>query len=553
MDLHSIPWNTLETAYGTAEDVPDNLERLADASTREAIEILFYLEGVVFHQYTFYTASPYVIEFLIELTDHPQLTFRARILSLLADLAETITIQLASKSLDENQAYRNILRQCEQILLKHREHFTGLLNDPNPYFQITAIALITFLTPSTDDVLYTRFLTQLATEDNPHVQAALLFGISSIAPTSADLLADFAPYLESDNDLVKYAAIHTVYQVTDSVPERYTSFLIRIIMDHKQFRQLRDTPADSEDSAHHPIVSQLTRDTASPPDELLDTASFPWDEQTSRFTAIHLLTQVDNQNNPDIKATYLDLLSTDNNNTLPKISIPILKLCLMQSDQQRFDATTLTSDQYDYLRAIYDNVVIWGDFNNNPPSQQFEMLGLPRSRDGWAKYLKIEHILPPSTEQAEEVLDRLARRNLNIQDSSHVLTADDYAKVTALGLIHIGHNVMIQYLDRFTGLNYLDISDSQFTAAGIARFPYFQELIDIRISGIALNEQAVRYITSHEKLQSIVFSRTDFKREWIVYLTALEHLERIYISHNGLTEDDIMYLRDCLPDCRVWV
>lgn len=553
MDLRSIPWDTLETAYGTAEDVPGSLERLADASTREAIEILFYLEGVVFHQYTFYTSSPYVIEFLIELTDNPQLTFRARILSLLADLAETITIQLASKSLDENQAYRDILGQCKQSLLKHREHFIALLGDPNPYFQITAIALLTFLSSSTDDDLYKRFLTQLVTVDNPHVQAALLFGISNIAPTSADLLSDFAPYLESNNDLVKYAAIHTVYEVSDSVPERFVPFLIRIITDHKQFRQLRDTPADSEDSAYHPIVSQLARDTASPPDELLDTASFPWDDQTSRFRAIHLLTQVDYQNHPDIKATYLDLRSTDNNSTLPMVSIPILKLCLKQSNQQRFDAKALTSDQYDYLRAIYDNVIIWGDFTTDSPSHQFKMLGLPRNRDGWAKLLKIEHTFPPSTEQAEEVLDRLARRNLDIFDSSHMLTADDYTKVTRLSLTHIGHDVMIRYLNRFTGLKYLEISNSQFTADGIAQFPFFEHLTEIKVTGIVLNESAIRYIASHNTLTSIVVSHTAFKPEWLKYLIQLTNLERILISHNGLTEDDITYLRDHLPDCRVWV
>jgi tetratricopeptide (TPR) repeat protein len=65
--LEEVPWDTLEHAYGTADDVPDLLRRLLLPDPKARAEAQHELYGNIFHQGTRYPATPYVIPFLIEM------------------------------------------------------------------------------------------------------------------------------------------------------------------------------------------------------------------------------------------------------------------------------------------------------------------------------------------------------------------------------------------------------------------------------------------------------------------------------------------------------
>jgi hypothetical protein len=79
--LDDVPWDSIEHAYGTAEDVPDLLRRLLSPEPKVRAKAQYDLYGNIFHQGTRYPATPYVIPFLIKMCAEPSVPERFWILS----------------------------------------------------------------------------------------------------------------------------------------------------------------------------------------------------------------------------------------------------------------------------------------------------------------------------------------------------------------------------------------------------------------------------------------------------------------------------------------
>lgn len=85
-DLDQVPWETLEHAYGTAEDVPGILKQLLSLDKKTRAGAYYQLYGNIFHQGTRYPATPYVVPFLIELCADPTVPDRFQALTLWGSL-----------------------------------------------------------------------------------------------------------------------------------------------------------------------------------------------------------------------------------------------------------------------------------------------------------------------------------------------------------------------------------------------------------------------------------------------------------------------------------
>ncbi|MGX7671649.1 hypothetical protein [Plantactinospora sp. DSM 117369] len=85
--LDDIDWERLGHAYGTAEDVPEQLRALRspDAAIREKARWQLY--GNIFHQGTRYEATAYAVPFLLELLADPATAEREELVGLLAAIA----------------------------------------------------------------------------------------------------------------------------------------------------------------------------------------------------------------------------------------------------------------------------------------------------------------------------------------------------------------------------------------------------------------------------------------------------------------------------------
>ncbi|WP_050029644.1 hypothetical protein [Verrucomicrobium sp. BvORR034] len=77
-DLDQIPWASLHHAYGVATDAPTWIRALDSESEDDRTEAIgHFLWSSVFHQSTLYSATPYVIPFVIEALGCPNLASRA--------------------------------------------------------------------------------------------------------------------------------------------------------------------------------------------------------------------------------------------------------------------------------------------------------------------------------------------------------------------------------------------------------------------------------------------------------------------------------------------
>lgn len=95
-ELHHVPWHELTHAYGSAEDVPDQIRALYAADEEAADEALYELFGNIHHQGTVYEASAPAVPFLAHAATHVPPARRAESLMLLAVLADHAGADLTS-------------------------------------------------------------------------------------------------------------------------------------------------------------------------------------------------------------------------------------------------------------------------------------------------------------------------------------------------------------------------------------------------------------------------------------------------------------------------
>ncbi|MBM2615988.1 HEAT repeat domain-containing protein [Actinoplanes sp. LDG1-06] len=85
--MNDVPWSSLHHAYGTAEDVPDQLRSLSSDDPEVRRKARHDSYGNIFHQGTRYEASVAAVPFLLELLGDPSTPERAELLELLVALA----------------------------------------------------------------------------------------------------------------------------------------------------------------------------------------------------------------------------------------------------------------------------------------------------------------------------------------------------------------------------------------------------------------------------------------------------------------------------------
>jgi hypothetical protein len=76
--LDSIPWHTLDHAYGSAEDAPKHIRALiSDNEDEREQAVSGFLWSSAFHQWTLYSCTKYVIPFVLEILTHRDVTQRS--------------------------------------------------------------------------------------------------------------------------------------------------------------------------------------------------------------------------------------------------------------------------------------------------------------------------------------------------------------------------------------------------------------------------------------------------------------------------------------------
>lgn len=121
--LDTVPWATLEHAYGSADDVPDTLRGLISPEEKTRQEAYYTIYGNIFHQGTRYEATPYAVPFLFEMLRDPNTPDRPSLLGLLTSLALGYEEEHLPFGIDPDAYYSSLeTEESKQLLERVRAY-----------------------------------------------------------------------------------------------------------------------------------------------------------------------------------------------------------------------------------------------------------------------------------------------------------------------------------------------------------------------------------------------------------------------------------------------
>jgi len=213
--LDSIQWSSLNHAYGSADDVPEQIRSLAHPDDDIRDKTLYALYSNIWHQGTVYQATPYAVPFLIELLSAPQVTRKYDILIYLAHLAQGdsyLDVHQDNFLFDESREIDSFQRQLEQELNYVRRTYLAVRDGMEVYFQLllskredlqTRMA-VPYLLSNFDEfetMIVPRLMRLLPTEHHRLMRASMILSLRHLQHTQ-NTTDHLEPYLAPDEDLI---------------------------------------------------------------------------------------------------------------------------------------------------------------------------------------------------------------------------------------------------------------------------------------------------------------------------------------------------------------
>jgi hypothetical protein len=237
--VDKIPWDKLTHAYGTAEDVPQNLHALTSPDETVRAEAWMFFWGSVIHQGTVYDVTAYVVPFLLELLQAPDFVDKPSLLRLLAAYAQGSSYHAAHADLDLSVGYGDVgspewiakvQKELGDVQAAHIAVGAGLpiyenllRNNSDPIVRATTTLPLAASCEPSDRVI--SLLTERMRLDNqPLVQTSCLLALEQFALLQAnrgkEVVLDEPPFL---------AMAEVLRLATELHAEKDTTPLIRVV------------------------------------------------------------------------------------------------------------------------------------------------------------------------------------------------------------------------------------------------------------------------------------------------------------------------------------
>lgn len=242
--LDTIQWNTLNHAYGSAEDIPDLIRSLTHADDDIRDKTLYALYSNIWHQGTVYEATVYAIPFLIELLASDEVTRKYDILIYLAHLAQSTSyFEVDDEVVVGHSAVHQLrLKQCliqEKNLVEqiHREVYEGievyfrlLYDETEELHTRMAVPYLLACFPECQTTIAPRLKSLLPYETHRLMRASLVLALRYLHHEDNDTTY-LEPYLAPDEDLIVRvcSAITIAHIATYQTPLRVIDLLVAIL------------------------------------------------------------------------------------------------------------------------------------------------------------------------------------------------------------------------------------------------------------------------------------------------------------------------------------
>jgi HEAT repeat protein len=264
--VEDIPWHTLHHAYGTCDEFPDVLRWLASADPKDRSRARNWLEELLFHQGTHYSANEFAVPFLLQAAANPALPERDRFFEFLnrflvngkpplspvqqAKRNQTLQKQLRYGFGDSAEHWRDYRRRSVAAAWGCRDLLAAVLqNDPVPAARCWAAFVLAdlaktgrrdgggwteekptswYTTAAADEIL--KLLRERAiTDSSPAVRVSAAFGIGFLRDEAGAPEALVELFSRTDEP-VRLAAAAARHVAESSVPEDVTACVVNGIV-----------------------------------------------------------------------------------------------------------------------------------------------------------------------------------------------------------------------------------------------------------------------------------------------------------------------------------
>lgn len=241
--LDNINWSELTHAFGEASDLPLLIRALASDKAYEREESLSVLFTNIWHHGVVFEASAYVVPFLAELVQIPEVADRNELLVLLAHLATGNSLlevhqQIEGPEALENPELKAQLARERQWVLRTRQTaykfvpaYVRLLEDPDPDVRAAAAYLLACFRMEARKIAPV-ILRRLGKETHARSRASLVLCLGALANGNPSYLQCFATIRKSNKlpELVRLAAaMAEARNLRETTPHETLEFLVDVM------------------------------------------------------------------------------------------------------------------------------------------------------------------------------------------------------------------------------------------------------------------------------------------------------------------------------------
>ncbi|GCE28090.1 hypothetical protein KDA_35740 [Dictyobacter alpinus] len=236
--LNSVPWDTLEHAYGKASNVPDLIRALASPVQHVCDDTLEQLWFNVIHQGTVYSSTAFVVPFFCELVKAPDVLNRDQLLYYLATIARGASYadvhvkEAARRETPEMQ--KQITEELGWVQAASNAVSDGyptyiwLLHDPDPTIRESAAHTLSRCQSHAEQVI-PIMKEHLTREKDSSVQASLILSLGMLSRNDEEAVLFFHNTLQEETDpLLQIAtAISSTFCLREQTSQEALKVLIQ--------------------------------------------------------------------------------------------------------------------------------------------------------------------------------------------------------------------------------------------------------------------------------------------------------------------------------------
>ena len=563
--LRLIDWSAYSHAYGPADDVPDQIERLASPRPREWVAALDTLFWTIYHQGSVFDCTPLAVPFLIELLQSRQVKCRGRIMELLAHIAtgqsclehvaddwdDDLELDCCEESGEDWELQHQWAAASRAAVWQGWRCYLTLGADLDKRARICAAYLLGQLamlpleeipasacsaTPAA--VIPDTLVQRLETEPNEWVECSLLFAIEAWlphAPQHAEVIRrHFECSCSHPSSRLVASLCACCLPNANDLAERAAAYIVDALEEVDGCAAWFEPTEPSVECRHNPqmlVVENLLDEKSHEDDDLGADEDFvlPWMEEGLLQEILDRLAITQASAPASLPRVLMDQLGKANQYTLENYAEAVRRFII--GERALSCSTTrdeIAPQQLEVVRLLFHDASFWAT-NIGNVELAFGSMGIPYCRSTLAQWLGQSAEVRCASE-ASLMLEQIVRAETQAwipEEGADACEVDVRQRLDTLVLTHVGSDVFMPLLEQFPSLEVLEIGPYT-TDRGLAMLPDLP-LVDLTLDE-RVTDEGMQELLRFPTLRSLNTFGAQITDHGLEAIGQLRRLRSLYLS-----------------------